>query len=363
MTPLQLLFSMASVAASYALCVWFIPIIINAVQRFGLLDTPNERSAHKQAKATLGGIAIVSGIVLAAAGIALYGGGFPGLSLLLGAGMLLLVGIVDDVRGMRASVKLLFQLLAAAVVVVSGESGLVAGLTAMLPLPPAVATAAVVFLLAAAVNAFNLMDGIDGLAGGLALTASLALGGLFWWLGADGLSMLALSIAAACVGFLRFNAFPSRIFMGDAGSMPLGFLLAGLCLLVPEAAANAPAGVLSDRLLIPMVAVFTLPGLDMIRTMVIRMRLGRSPFAADNNHLHHRLLQRDLHHGQVAAALVGLQLVILGLAAGLYAVGVSAIAGLSVLLTTAIALMHLSPAVAAALMSTSPTSAMPSKAR
>ena len=197
------------VLASFLVC-WL--TLAWLLQRSRLpMDHPNERSLHATPTPRIGGLGIMVGVFVAAAWL----GGAGVLPLVLGAAALAAVSVLDDVRSLPVRVRFLAHFVAAAVCLLAlGLSGW----------KLAAATLAVVWM----TNLYNFMDGSDGLAGGMAAIGFGALA-LAAWLGdAGGLAMLCASIVAAALAFLRFNFPPARVFMGDAGSIPLGFMAAAL---------------------------------------------------------------------------------------------------------------------------------------
>ena len=206
--------------------------------RLGALDNPGGRRVHRRPTARLGGLGIFWGFGVAlllavytnsGARTALDASGVGAIGLLAGAGLMLITGLLDDVRGMGAIPKLMVQIVAATLVYLSGwrlESigvpGIGSWLVGDLSLPLTVGW--IVF----ATNAINLIDGLDGLACGIALIASLA---VFALVGPGaGSGVIAMALAGALLGFLWFNLSPALIFMGDAGSLFVGFAVATLTL-------------------------------------------------------------------------------------------------------------------------------------
>ncbi|MEM7563868.1 MAG: MraY family glycosyltransferase, partial [Pseudomonadota bacterium] len=155
-------------------------------------------------------------------------------------------------------------------------------------------------------NAVNMSDGMDGLAGGNSLLAACALGYLIYLGGDKQITLLALSVIGATLGFLRYNTYPARIFMGDAGSQFLGFSVAALALLLIEKC-NTAVSPLTPLLLL------ALPIIDTIQVVVARVRAGASPFNADRRHLHHQLLDAGLSQYQVVILIYGLQLLLIAM--------------------------------------------------
>lgn len=273
--------------------------LIGGAGRLGLTDLPGGRKSHETPTPAVGGIAVF--LAFAATLAQLDGGSLwvwlPGL------GVLVALGVVDDARGMNAAVKLTGQV--TAVVLVTIPAGLVlADLgdpfgTGPLVLGPLAWPVTLLFL-AAVINAFNLIDGIDGAAGGIAATAAL------WLAAAAGperpeLMMAALIVAFAVLGFLVYNIrHPWReradAFLGDSGSMFLGAALALLIVALVQAPADAGTATAPAEAppLTALLWIVALPCIDMTSLALRRILQGRSPFNADRGHLHHLLLDCGL---------------------------------------------------------------------
>jgi len=152
-----------------------------------------------------------------------------------------------------------------------------------------------VFAYIVIVNAFNLIDGVDGLAAGVAFLVSVTFGIWFYFVSDMVYAVLAFSLAGSLLGFLRFNFFPAKIFMGDSGSLVIGFLIAVLAIelveydkiLLPQNMVNISKPILA-------MAILVIPLMDTLRIFVYRTAKGVSPFKADNNHIHHQLLSLGL---------------------------------------------------------------------
>jgi UDP-GlcNAc:undecaprenyl-phosphate GlcNAc-1-phosphate transferase len=215
----------------------------------------------------------------------------------LGAAAILALGVVDDIRRLKAPAKLAVEVAVAVALYLAG----VRAMTVWLPfgiveLGPAVGLAFTVLWIVGITNAFNLLDGIDGAAAGAAVFALLAMFVASVTLGQPLVAILAVALAGAALGFLPFNFPPARIYLGDAGSLFLGFMLATLAI---EGATKGPAIV---AIAIPLVA-FGLPVLDTLIAVVRRAVRGAPVFAGDREHLHHRLLHIGLSPAQAAAVL------------------------------------------------------------
>jgi UDP-GlcNAc:undecaprenyl-phosphate GlcNAc-1-phosphate transferase len=265
------------------LLAWVLtPLALRLAIRLDVLDAPGERKAQETPVPYLGGVAIVvafSATVLAAAAAVQGPDSELGtLAVLLGTAVLLaLLGLVDDLRGVSVSLRLLVEVGAGVVVVVTGSG---ATLTSSDPLN-AVATVAWVVLI---VNAVNLLDNMDGLSAGVAAIASLAFFVLAVSRGQFLVAALSVALAGCAVGFLRHNFHPARIYMGDAGSLFLGFLLAVIATRI-DLVATPPLVALFVPLLVLGVALF-----DTTLVVVERLQHGRSPFQGGRDHTSHRLV-------------------------------------------------------------------------
>jgi UDP-N-acetylmuramyl pentapeptide phosphotransferase/UDP-N-acetylglucosamine-1-phosphate transferase len=286
-----------------------------------ILDRPVERSSHSVPVPRGAGLALVPALAAGAAALILIGDAPSGTALIAAVALALaLVFWRDDVRGLPIALRLGTQALAVGI----GLAAWPGGLVFQGALPPALDRAAAGLLWLWFVNLYNFMDGIDGIAGvetaalggGIALVLALA--------GAtgDGVAALSLAAAAAALGFLRWNWHPARIFLGDAGSVPLGFVMGWLLLLLAGKGLWAPA------LILPLYYLA-----DASITLARRIRRGERFWRAHREHFYQRALGGDGDHAAVArlvlvgdgvlilAALVAVGAPIAGLALGVIAVG------------------------------------------
>jgi UDP-GlcNAc:undecaprenyl-phosphate GlcNAc-1-phosphate transferase len=217
---------------------------------------------------------------------------------LLGAGVMLLCGLVDDLRPLDYKSKFAAQLLGALIVVLYGGVE-IRKLGLLLPdgvsLPHAVAIPFTILVIVGATNAVNLSDGLDGLAGGICLLSFSCIGYLAYRNEQVTIAILSVAVAGAIFGFLRFNTFPATLFMGDAGSQFLGFMV--ICLALGLTQGNTALSPL-----LPLV-ILGFPILDTLAVMVGRISNGESPFHADNKHFHHRLLTLGLFHTEAVSVI------------------------------------------------------------
>lgn len=284
-----------SFMGSLIICMALIPALTASAWRFQFVDIPRERHAHDAPIAKVGGIAFA---VATFAAVLLWA---PKdqliLTSLLGGAVILLFGMWDDRIGLNHRMKFIGQILAAATVV--GLAGVRVTTVpfideALLPLWAAVPLT--LLLIVGVTNAVNLADGLDGLAGGLSLISFAGIAYLAYQANEPLLVLLMVSVLGGLLGFLRFNTYPAKIFMGDAGSQFLGHYLAMAAIMLTDS---------SRTMYSPLLALFIwgVPLLDTIGVMGQRLLEGRSPFVGDRNHIHHKLLAGGLTHGQAVTVI------------------------------------------------------------
>jgi UDP-GlcNAc:undecaprenyl-phosphate GlcNAc-1-phosphate transferase len=295
-----------SFIGSLIICMALIPALMATAGRRQFVDIPGGRKIHAVPVAKVGGLAFAAGTYVA---VLLW---VPKdeivISSLIGGAIILLFGAWDDRVGLGHRTKFLGQLLAALVVVwVGGVHLTTLPLLTEVTLPLWLSVPLTLFLLVGITNAINLADGLDGLAGGLSLLSFAGMAYLAYLAGDLVVMLMMVSVLGGLLGFLRFNTYPARIFMGDAGSQFLGFYLA-VCSIVLTDPMRGPYS--------PALAcfIFGLPVLDTLGVIVQRVREGRSPFAADKNHVHHKLLAIGLLHHEAVVVIYGLQAVMVSLA-------------------------------------------------
>lgn len=295
--------------AAFLVALTLTPWVRSRAVYWGAVDIPNQRKVHRSAMPRLGGLVVYLAFVPAA----LISSSFkmPVLGLACGASLIVLLGVVDDIRGISPRVKLAGQTLAALSVIPFGvrvdfitnpfnSEMLYLGLLAI---------PVTVFWLVAVTNAVNLIDGLDGLAGGVSCIASLTMAviallqyEIFGVSGQLEIMSLSLILAASILGFLKYNFHPASIFLGDTGSMLLGFSLGVISVLGLTKSAAAIS------VIIPVV-VMGIPLLDTLLAIVRRYQGHRPIFQPDREHLHHQLLARGFSHRQAVLSIYGVSLV------------------------------------------------------
>jgi UDP-GlcNAc:undecaprenyl-phosphate GlcNAc-1-phosphate transferase len=297
-------------AGSMLVAIMTTPVIRTLALRLGAIDRPGDRRVHGRATPRLGGIAILLGffaplVVLLAAQTAVADLFFAQpnhfIGLIAGGLLVCALGALDDLRGVRAWHKLWVQCAAAATAYACGFRIDAINLPFIGDLQMGAFGVVVSALwVIAIVNAINLIDGLDGLAGGVAFFACVT----NFVVGAINhdviVMLLSASLGGAALGFLLFNFSPASIFMGDSGSMFLGFVLATTSIL-----GNSVKSSTTVAILVPFVAL-GLPIIDTLLAMMRRVLERRSIFSADRGHIHHQLLAMGLTHRRAVLILYGL---------------------------------------------------------
>ena len=261
-----------------------IPSIIYVAESKKLLNLPNERSTHSISVPRLGGLAIFAGFL---SSVFIFGRITQDVQYLL-AGCLILfyIAIKDDLVHVSAFKKFFVQLLATSILVFLGDFRITNfhGLLGIQELTLGISYAFTVVVVIAITNSINLIDGINGLAGSLVVSIMLSLALLMYVLSQEtAFILIAVSLTGAVLGFLRYNFHNAKIFMGDAGSLICGFILAALLIKFVENTQSLNAPILG-------MSIIFIPITDTIRITFLRIFEGKSPFMPDRNHIHHKLL-------------------------------------------------------------------------
>lgn len=303
---------------SLALTLLLTPPARKFAFRLGAVDRPSRRKIHKNVVPRFGGLPIFISFVTAVFFAVIFAQNF-GIKLtareimslegiLLGGALIVLLGCFDDLKGMPALAKLLGQTAASSVAVYFGAQILFISTPFMrILMLGAWAVPVTIIWMVSITNAINLIDGLDGLASGITMIAAATLFVVSIKMGQMDSAILLAALAGTSAGFLRYNFFPASIFLGDSGSLFLGFMLACASIV----------GVLKSTLVIALVipiVVLGIPIYDTATAIIRRAITGRPIFEADKKHLHHRLLKAGFNQRQVVI-LIFIACVILGLAA------------------------------------------------
>ena len=285
------------------------PLVEKLARKVGAMDVPNDdRRVHKTPIPRMGGLAIYLAFV---ATLVIFAGmDDMTKGIIIGSTMIVGLGIVDDIRGVSAKVKLLVQILAALVLVHFGikidfftnffeSEGLIYLGSLSIPIT--------VFWVVGITNTFNLIDGLDGLAAGISTISATTLSYIAFVNGRYEMALVTLILAGCCVGFLPFNFSPARIFMGDTGSLFLGFVLSAISI------QGTIKGATALTMVLPILAM-GLPIMDTTLAIGRRIIGGRSIMEADKGHLHHKLLSAGLCQKRAVLLMYAISLM-LGLSA------------------------------------------------
>ena len=280
-----------------------------------LYDSPTEdRKIHLYKIPNLGGIGIYCAFTFSIA-LLLNTQTVPYLTSMIAASILIFaVGLKDDLVMVAPSKKFLAQILAALIMAYFGNIRITSfyGILGIYELSYPVSFLVTILFSVYIYNAINLIDGVDGLAGGIGLLASGTYAVLFWILGYQADALVALAFAGSILGFLFFNVTPAKTFMGDSGSLITGFVLSILSF--KFAAISQSPKVYFTAAPTLAIAILLIPLFDTLRVFILRIMNGKSPFEADSNHIHHRLLNIGFTHLQTTGILLGTNIIIIALA-------------------------------------------------
>jgi UDP-GlcNAc:undecaprenyl-phosphate GlcNAc-1-phosphate transferase len=299
---------------SAALCYLITPIVRSQAIRLGAVAGIRERDIHSTPTARWGGVAMWAAMALTfliVSNLPLVGKslGHEAQGIFLAATAIVLLGMADDRFELDALTKLAGQVFTAGILLLYGIQILWLPINGVITLPPSIGQLLTVLIVLVVINAVNFIDGMDGLAAGVVAISGIAFFAFAYLLAVDygfsragAPSLITAVLIGICLGFLPHNLSPAKIFMGDSGSMLLGLLLSVSAITLtgqvdPNAISAEKLGPTLLPLLLPF-AVLAIPFLDLLLAVSRRIKAGKSPFAPDNLHLHHRLLSAGNSTGQ-----------------------------------------------------------------
>lgn len=294
-----------------------VPSIITLAKLKKLYDEPNHRKEHLIRVPTLGGLALFAGFffpfIFWTANYRISGFN----SILASLVILFIVGIKDDLYPMPAWKKLFAQILAALIVVIQGNIRItnLYGLLDIHDLPYWVTVVLSTFAILAIMNGFNLIDGINGLAAGIGVIVLSTYA--YWFYRMDDIVfvILCLTLIGSLLAFLRYNFSTASIFMGDSGSLVLGYLISIITIrFIQESRIHEPNIFFSIAAAVYAFNLLIIPLFDTMRVFVVRILRRRSPFSADRNHIHHTLVDIGLTHRSASLVLYATNLFFIGMA-------------------------------------------------
>ena len=329
---LSLTILLCDLAASFIIGLALVRILLHVSYKNRIFDMPGYRKIHKLPIPRLGGVAFFPTILILciASLVVVYQNeliardlfqqsGIIKLSgLMLGTSMIFVVGLVDDISGVSSTVKFVVQIMAASLLVSSGlRIHTFYGILGIHLVPAWIGFIATVFFIVWVINAFNMIDGIDGLSGGLGILSLIVFTVMYLHLFRYISAMVAVSMLGVVMAYWLFNVFgkeenQTKIFMGDAGSQTLGMVLAYLALCLAFFGQGPDCD--ENRVdLVFAISTMVLPMLDVVRLFFERALQHKSPFKADANHIHHRLMHAGYSSTQTLIILLALDVVFIGM--------------------------------------------------
>jgi UDP-GlcNAc:undecaprenyl-phosphate/decaprenyl-phosphate GlcNAc-1-phosphate transferase len=320
-----------------AFCLILIPFIIKTSMKLKLADLPGERKVHTKPISRFGGIGI---FVSAAAGISLSHSGLEAVRswpvLFSSLGLVFSLGVWDDLRNISARMRFLIQIGCATALAATGlRLTSLYGIFGIHGLSVTGQYIVTVVVIVGTTNAYNLIDGVDGLAGGLSFIGLLVLAYVAYKLRLYPMVVVILAFAGALLGFLKNNVSPARIFMGDCGSLVLGYLMSAIGILLVQKANFEPQLMLPSKAAILVTAILVIPVFDTLRVFAFRIKNGKSPFKADKTHIHHLFLIAGLNHRRTSLFLYVFEILLV-----LLALFVSNSTGVSIVIVIMVILFH-----------------------
>lgn len=305
-----------STALAFTITFFSIPVIIQIAKAKKLFDEPDERKVHKTVIPTLGGLGIFAGFILACLMGVPAGVNTEFQYFVAAAIVIFFLGLKDDVMVLSASKKFVGQVIAAGILIKFGGVSInnMHGFLGIYEIPYYASVILSFFTIIVITNSFNLIDGVDGLAGSLGLITTIVFGSYFFYAGQVTYGVMAFALAGSIVGFLIYNFSPAKIFMGDTGSLLIGLVNSILVIKF-----IAIAGAHGAKFPIPAspaigFAILIIPLFDTLRVFGLRILDRRSPFSPDRIHVHHFLLDLGFSHKKITLACVSATVLFIAMA-------------------------------------------------
>ncbi len=301
---------------AFLITFFSIPVIIEVAKDKKLFDEPDERKVHKAVIPTLGGLGIFAGFIVASL-LGVPSSVPPVFQYFVAAIMVIFfLGIKDDILILSASKKFIGQLFAAGIIIKFGgiQINNMHGFLGLYAIPHTASILLTLFTIVVITNSFNLIDGVDGLAGCLGLLTSSIFGAYFLATSQLMYAVMAFSLVGSLIAFLIYNFSPAKIFMGDTGSLLIGLLNSVFVIKFIAIAADPSFGLPLQSAPAIGFAILIVPLFDTLRVVTIRIISRRSPFSPDRNHIHHFLLELGLSHKMIALTCVSGNIIFIALA-------------------------------------------------
>ena len=295
-----------------------IPRIRNTTLKLGYTDTPDARSSHQNTVPTFGGIAFYISLILTLFMLQKEYDNAIIITLLVSISILFFTGFKDDLRNSSPKAKLFGQLLAVSLLMLHSEFYISSlhGLFGIYEMPPIIGVPFSVFLFISIINAYNLIDGIDGLASMVGIVAAFSFGVLFYHLDLYFYTGICVALISMLFAFLRFNfSTKKKIFMGDTGSLTIGFVLGilGMRLMTLDFETVSLIGIPRSGILLLVLTILIVPTFDVSRVIFIRLIKKMSISSPDRNHIHHILIDAGLTHKKASLLLGFINIFLVGM--------------------------------------------------
>jgi UDP-GlcNAc:undecaprenyl-phosphate GlcNAc-1-phosphate transferase len=304
-----------SIAISFTITFLAIPAIINVAEMKKLFDMPDERKVHHTPITPLGGVGIFAGFIFGSL-LTMHFNQYPDLQYFIAASFVIFfLGLKDDILVISPVKKFIGQVLAAFIIIYYGGIQIrsMHGFLGIYQLPEMFSLLLTYFAVIVVINSFNLIDGVDGLAGSLGLLSTVIFGVYFLSVNMLPYAVIAFSLAGSLLAFLIFNFQPAKIFMGDTGSLLVGTINSILVIKFINVANTSDVSFPITASPAVGFTILMVPLLDTLRVFGIRIFHRRSPFSPDRNHIHHLLLDRGFSHRAITFFLVAVNLVIVSI--------------------------------------------------
>ncbi|MES2062874.1 MAG: MraY family glycosyltransferase [Bacteroidota bacterium] len=310
-----LIYYLLMVTFSMLITLLSIPSILHVARTRHLYDDVGHfRKQHDHGIPRLGGVAIFVSFTITLLLFSIIDKNIPVSYLLTASIILFIMGVKDDLSGVNPSTKFLIQFIVATILVILGDIRFTSmyGVFGIYNIPYVTSAILSILFIILIINAFNLIDGIDGLAGTTCIIVNGVFTILFIHMKHYEMAAVSLTIVGAVVGFLRFNLTPAKIFMGDAGSLLIGLISAIVTIRFIElnkfTGTSTPVVISAPALSF---AILIGPIFDTLRVFTLRILNGKSPFSADRNHIHHRILRLGYTHLQTTFILGGINILLI----------------------------------------------------
>ena len=272
-----------------------IPKVIFFAEKLRLLDEAGIRASHKGSVPIFGGIAIFTGIIFSL----LFWADIENIQYLLVSILIVFfVGVIDDLLVLSPFKKIVGQVIAISIIIFFGDLQIdnMHGVLGVYDLPIWIGTLFTIFVVIVITNGFNLIDGVDGLAGGIGVISSFSFGVIALLMGQSDMAIVAFTLMGSLLAFLKYNLYPAKIFMGDTGSLVVGLILSILAINIIRYGLVAETIKLPNKGPLLAIAILAIPLFDSLRVFVVRVFKRKHPLSPGREHIHHTLLDLGFGH-------------------------------------------------------------------